>query len=213
MAAMPTVRLSSALMLRYAGLFTWAWVGLPLFFAGAGPHAWPYLAWWGCYLAFGGAYWLVSRDLGRAPGLFRLAALVVMSAAPAAISHFSETGLGGALLLVSAGVLPWLLTPAVGLAWLVAQNLVMVPVFAAREDFTVLDALLQVGLFFGYTSFTFVTSMVAKRQAEARDEQRRLNSELRATRALLAESSRANERVRISRERTTCSATTSPRCR
>lgn len=200
MAAMPTVRLSSALMLRYAGLFTWAWVGLPLFFAGAGPHAWPYLAWWGCYLAFGGAYWLVSRDLGRAPGLFRLAALVVMSAAPAAISHFSETGLGGALLLVSAGVLPWLLTPAVGLAWLVAQNLVMVPVFAAREDFTVLDALLQVGLFFGYTSFTFVTSMVAKRQAEARDEQRRLNSELRATRALLAESSRANERVRISRE-------------
>ena len=38
------------------------------------------------------------------------------------------------------------------------------------------------------------------KQAEAREEQRRLNSELRATRALLAESSRMSERVRISRE-------------
>ena len=36
--------------------------------------------------------------------------------------------------------------------------------------------------------------------AQAREEQRRLNAELRATRALLAESTRINERTRISRE-------------
>src|SRR3546814_803222 len=42
--------------------------------------------------------------------------------------------------------------------------------------------------------------MVARQQAQARDEQRRLNAELRATRALLAESARVNERTRISRE-------------
>jgi signal transduction histidine kinase len=42
--------------------------------------------------------------------------------------------------------------------------------------------------------------MVGKQQAEAREEQRRLNAELRATRALLAESSRLTERTRISRE-------------
>jgi signal transduction histidine kinase len=46
----------------------------------------------------------------------------------------------------------------------------------------------------------FVTSVVAKQQAEAREDQRRLNSELRATRTLLAESSRLAERMRISRE-------------
>jgi signal transduction histidine kinase len=124
----------------------------------------------------------------------------VMSVTPATISHYSESGLGGALLLVSAGVLPWLISPSLGLGWLIAQNLILVPVFAIRDDFTMLQAFLQVGLFFGYSSFTFVTSLVAKRQAEARDEQRRLIAELRATRALLAESSRANERVRISRE-------------
>ena len=41
---------------------------------------------------------------------------------------------------------------------------------------------------------------MARQQAEARDEQRRLNAELRATRVLLAESARVNERTRISRE-------------
>jgi signal transduction histidine kinase len=37
-------------------------------------------------------------------------------------------------------------------------------------------------------------------QAQAREEQRRLNAELQATRLLLAESARVNERTRISRE-------------
>jgi len=41
---------------------------------------------------------------------------------------------------------------------------------------------------------------VAKQQAEAREEQRRLNAELRATRSLLADSARVGERLRISRE-------------
>lgn len=199
---MPTLRLSSIALLRYAGLFTWACVGLPLLFPGNGELSrFDYWAWFTAYVVFGAAYWLVSRQLNRpAPGFLRLLLLVVMSVAPAALSHFSATGLGGILLLVSAGVLPWLLQPSFGLVWLVAQNLILVPVFAVHEEFTLLQAFLQVGLYFGYSSFTFVTSLVAKRQAEAREEQRRLNAELRATRALLAESSRANERVRISRE-------------
>lgn len=199
---MSTLRMSSIALLRYAGLFTWACVGLPLFFPGDGALSrFDYWAWCAAYLSFGAAYWLVSRQLNRsAPGVLRLALLLVMSIAPAVLSHYSASGLGGILLLVSAGVLPWLLSPSLGLAWLIAQNLVLVPVFAVHEDYTLLQAFLQVGLYFGYSSFTFVTSLVAKRQAEAREEQRRLNAELRATRALLAESSRATERVRISRE-------------
>ena len=50
------------------------------------------------------------------------------------------------------------------------------------------------------TASTPVTGLVARQQAQAREEQRRLNAELRATRALLAESSRMSERLRISRE-------------
>jgi signal transduction histidine kinase len=41
---------------------------------------------------------------------------------------------------------------------------------------------------------------VAHQQAEQREAQRRLNAELHATRALLAESSRLNERMRIARD-------------
>lgn len=199
---MVSLRLDTTALLRYAGLFTWACVGLPLFIdSGVARGSAPYLAWWAAYLAFGIAYWLVSRQLTRGTsGPLRMLMLLVMSVTPAVISHYSQSGLGGALLLVCAGVLPWLLAPATGLAWLVAQNLILVPVFAARDDFNVLHALLQVGLFFGYTSFVFVTSLIARSQTEARGELRRLNAELRATRALLAESSRANERVRISRE-------------
>src|SRR3546814_14626118 len=59
---------------------------------------------------------------------------------------------------------------------------------------------MQAVLYVGVAGFVFVTSMVARQQAQARDEQRRLNAELRATRALLADSARVNERTRISRE-------------
>jgi signal transduction histidine kinase len=66
--------------------------------------------------------------------------------------------------------------------------------------FPLVDALLQSGLYVGLSAFVFVTSLVALQQAQAREDQRRLNAELRATRALLAESARVNERTRISRE-------------
>jgi len=76
-----------------------------------------------------------------------------------------------------------------------------VPVFIFHfEGFDWFDALLQSGLYFGFSGFTFVTSLVARQQADSREEQRRLNSELRATRTLLTESSRIGERMRISRE-------------
>ena len=83
---------------------------------------------------------------------------------------------------------------------LVAALLVLVPVFDRLPDYEWFDALLQSALYVGFSSFTFVTSLVAKEQADAREEQRRLNAELRATRALLAESSKMAERGRISRE-------------
>jgi uncharacterized membrane-anchored protein YhcB (DUF1043 family) len=54
--------------------------------------------------------------------------------------------------------------------------------------FPLFEAVMQSLLYGGFSMFIFVTSLVARQQTEARDEQRRLNSELRATRALLAES-------------------------
>lgn len=199
-------RISHIDILRYAGLFTYACVGLPLLVETVAPPAgldWTnHLGWTLSYLAFGASYWALMHDLGKAlRAAYRLLWLTVMTASAIAINYFSASGLAAILLLVIAGVLPWMLRPLPGVVWLVLTTLAFVPVFVFKvEGYGWFNALFQSGLYLGFSSFTFATSLVAKGQAEAREDQRRLNAELRATRVLLAESTRVNERTRISRE-------------
>lgn len=198
-------RLSHTQLLRYAGLFTWACVGIPLvlnsWYFHEGLSRADLIAWRAVYFGFGFGYWLLTRRLGRAMNrLPDIALLAGITLCAIAVSHFSNSGLGGGLLLVIAGILPWVLGLRVGLVWLVLQHLALVPVFAGRAEFSVVEALLQALFYVGYSTVAFVTGLVARQQAQAREEQRRLNAELHATRALLAESTRLNERIRISRE-------------
>jgi len=86
------------------------------------------------------------------------------------------------------------------MAWAFLQSFSLAPIFVVFLDWSVFDAIVQCSLFLGFSAFTYVTSLVAKQQTDSREEQRRLNSELRATRTLLTESSRIAERMRISRE-------------
>jgi signal transduction histidine kinase len=203
---MLAARINHIDLLRYAGFFTYACVGLPLLVESLQPASpldpFNHGGWVIAYLTFGASYWALMRDLVRPlRASFRLIWLTVMCAAAIAINYFSASGLAAILLLVIAGVLPWMLPPAVGIIWLVAVTLSFVPVFVVQvEGYGWFDAVFQSGLYLGFSSFTFATSLVARGQAQAREEQRRLNSELRATRVLLAESSRVNERTRISRE-------------
>jgi signal transduction histidine kinase len=204
------IRLSHTQLLRYAGLFTWAVVGIPLLL-----NSWYFpegdaeqllasapdiLGSTIAYFVFGAAYWLVTRELGvRRPRKFDIALLAVLTIAAIAFSKLTGTGLGSILLMLVSGVIPWLMPLGVGVAWLILQHVPLVPVFEGL-GFTPVFAVLQAVMYVGYSSFTFITGLVAKQQAQAREEQRRLNAELRATRALLAESSRMSERLRISRE-------------
>jgi signal transduction histidine kinase len=55
-------------------------------------------------------------------------------------------------------------------------------------------------IYLGVSVFSFIISLVAYRQQNAKEELRMLNTELKATQVLLADSSRINERLRISRE-------------
>ena len=204
------IRLSHTQLLRYAGLFTWAVVGIPLvlntwyFPAGDVDERVPYppdiVGSTVAYLVFGAAYWLVTRDLGmRRPRKFDIGLLAVLTLSAIAVSKLSVTGLGSILLMLVSGVIPWLMPVGAGVAWLILQNVPLIPVFE-NLGFTPWFAVLQAMMYVGYSSFTFITGLVARQQAAAREEQRRLNAELRATRALLAESSRMSERLRISRE-------------
>lgn len=205
-------RLSHTQLLRYAGLFTWAALGIPLVVltwylplvegAEGGGVASPRLLVLGlAYAAFGLIYWQVTYSLGarksRSLDVFLLAALTLSAIV---VSNETGTGMGAVLMMVIAGVIPWLVPLRIGVIWLVLQHLALIPVFNKMEGFTPGIAVLQAMAYVGYSSFAMVIGLVAKQQAQARDEQRRLNAELRATRALLAESSRMSERVRISRE-------------
>src|SRR4249920_4282408 len=205
------LRLAHTKLLRYAGLFTWAMVGIPLVLntwyfparevdesvAPAPDLVGSTIA----YIAFGVAYWLVTRELGeRRPRWYDIILLAVLTMSAIAVSQLTGTGLGGILLMIVAGVIPWMMPLAIGIFWLVLQHAALVPVFIKGQGFTPIAAVLQAALYIGYSSFTFITGLVAKQQAQAREEQRRLNAELRATRVLLAESSRLSERLRISRE-------------
>jgi len=87
-----------------------------------------------------------------------------------------------------------------GVIWLLLSQLAVAPVYYVLLRFPLFEAVMQSLLYGGFSMFIFVTSLVARQQTDAREEQRRLNTELRATRVLLAESARVNERTRISRE-------------
>ena len=208
-------RLNHSRLLRYAGLFTWAVVGWPLLSLWLAPQpdaldlsgdalgAPARIGWqaWLAYLLFGLSYAWLTRALGsRRVGPADYAWLAVLTASAVAISYYSASGLGSILLMVVACVLPWLLPLPLGVAALVVSQFLIVPVYVHGLGFSWADALMQSMLYAGFCMFVFVTSLVARQQAQAREEQRRLNAELRATRALLAESARVNERTRISRE-------------
>lgn len=201
-------RLNHQQLLRYAGLFTWVMVGIPLIyawhqgFAENGLLSRSMLGWVLSFLAFGMLYVLVAGKLSVYRRGWRDALyLFFLTVSAVSVSYYSSTGLGSVLLMVIAGILPWILTLSFGLIWLVLSHLTVIPVFIfGPMDLTWWEALMQSLLYAGFSTFVFVTGYVAKLQASAREDQRRLNAELRATRTLLAENSRVGERLRISRE-------------
>jgi signal transduction histidine kinase len=192
-------------LLRFAGLFTWLCAAIPLILI----RYWysvplsneQYLALWILHLVFGFTYWNQVRSLPVRTGLaHRLLILAVLTISALGVSWMAQTSLGGILLLIVAGLLPWTLPLAGAVAWLFGQTLALALVINHIPDISLADAALTGGLFLGVSLFAFMTGIVALRQHAARDELRKVNSELRATQALLADNTRIAERVRIARE-------------
>lgn len=206
---MPWPILNHIRLLRYTGLFTYLCVALPLL--QLLPGNWSEIeagAWWGwilSYVIFGVTYLLLTgrsgmtRQHGRAQAI-KLLGLVVLTGSAIAMGWFSRSGLSAMLMVVISVVLPWQLPVVAGLIWMLAQNLMLTPIISSYMGWTIVTAFLQVCMYLGISALAFFTSMVAMQQTEEREAQRRLNSELRATRALLAESTRIAERMRIARE-------------
>ena len=210
---MPMPHFNHIRLLRYASLFTYACVGIPLLqydtvvadLLDRGRPGYFYDLWLGSYLAFGLVFWFLTHDMGlrNASGVRRLvqvASLLLLNLLAIAVGWLSQSGLCALLLVVVSVALPWILSQRIGVAWMILQNFSLLPLFASWPNYSLSLAAWQAIMYLGISATTFFTSLIARQQAEAREDQRRLNAELRATRALLAESSRLGERMRISRE-------------
>lgn len=192
-------------LLRYTGLFAWLCASIPLFlvrFWYEDPLAMDrYLAWWLLHLLFGLTYWNQVRALPIRSSLgHRIFTVSVLTICALGVSMMSQTSLGGILLLIIAGLLPWMLPAVPAVAWLMGQNILLVVVISNIPDISFSDAAVTGGLFLGVSLFAFMSGVVALRQQIARDALRKVNSELLATQALLADNTRIAERVRIARE-------------
>jgi signal transduction histidine kinase len=208
MQGMLRAHLNHTRLLRYAGLFTYLSVGMPLVTTWADQRlnalqrpSMTLLVWAGCYVLFGIIYWLLTSDMGSKRHLaLKLLGLGIMTAAAIMIGWISQSGLSALFIVVMAVVLPLVLPLWMGVALVVLQHLCLVAMFWSFPAFQLGNALLQSSIYLGISVLAFVVAMVASQQSRERERQRQLNSELRATRALLAESSRIAERMRISRE-------------
>jgi len=155
--------------------------------------------WTIAHLAFGIVYWFASCRPQR-QAISHPVALTLVGCS-LGISYYSETGLGGILLMVTASLLPWLMSARSAAMWIAIANLTATAALLLPPiDMPLQTAAMQLLIYAGFSAFMLAGSWVAMEQTSARETQDRLASELQATRLLLEHSALASERTRISRD-------------
>lgn len=188
-----------------AGLGTWVVIGAPAVLLVARDSSLlvnaSWLVWWGAYLAFGLGFWAItSGRLDRLSLATHRALLGVQTLlAVIALVALPSYGITGILLVTTASHAAHVWSLRAGMAWVLGQSVVLAAVMYVAFG-SVTDAAIQTLAYIGFQVFALVTTHTAIREASSRRELARLNAELEATQRLLGESSRAQERMRISRE-------------
>lgn len=187
-----------------AGLITWIAVGVPMLSdVLAAKDVANFGVWLASYLLFGVLY--LGSCSGFVYQLFRRwQRYEVYHLFALTLCAFGVTGFGGfywlgsILFIIVAAFAPYTLSFRTAFVWVLAQSALLGLMFVRAGDAA--EALVQLGLTLGFQLFALFTTHVALREAEARKELVAVNAELRAVQALLSESSRTAERLRIARE-------------
>jgi signal transduction histidine kinase len=210
--------------LNIAGLATWLVCAVPqmVVIAQGRYTGWSAIVWLAAYLLYGAALVLflgvggIRARLGYYAPLTLAAILMTTAVAvimlPVVAGH--STNSTPALLVIVAACLPYLApsenstappathaTLAPRWIWAVVGALMVVNVamlFAIDRSWT--EALIFGFTMGGFMLFAAASSFLVRSEADARAQLASANSELLATRAMLVESSRAEERLRISRD-------------
>lgn len=157
------------------------------------------VAWVACYAAFVAGYHLAaSAPAGSRGGRRRGVAIAAQESAMAAMAVVTPCQFAALALVVLALQLALLLPPMGVASALVAQTVVVSAL--VMRGCGAADSVSWLLAVSGFQAAAAVAVLLARRERDARAELARTNAELRAARALLAESSRADERERIARE-------------
>ena len=187
--------------LTVAGFVTWLVSGLPTLLRIVNGHMSPggMLVWAIAFPLFGLAFGLMCF---RRPGPWQRRAvrhtlLALQSSAGLAMTSTAPDVFPAGTLVVVAGQLDEV-SPRAAFVWMGIQTLAL-----ALIGFSFASAVLAwaiAGAFGGFQLFAFTTAALTSRERRAREALTLAHGELLATRALLAESSRNAERLRISRD-------------
>lgn len=151
------------------------------------------------YVLFGFAFWLAARGRAEQKGTsWRPAALLLQSGLALSLVWLVCSGFEGSLLVVVAAQVAAIFPLPLALGWIAAQSLLMGWIISLHWPPSVLFPLVLAWL--GAQVFAALMSRALANEAEVRSQLAQRNAELRATQQLLADSSRAAERVRIARE-------------
>ena len=193
----------TARLLRYAGFVTWGLTGLPLLVLLAQepalPGEAPYWLWLACFLLFGAAFtWTGWRETSVRSRRLQIISLVTQTTAALAMIRLVCSGQEGALLVIVAAQLGWVLPLNRAMLWVFAQAGIMCAILAF--SLPPHNTLRLVSTFLGFQVLGLFSCFLTARVAAARADLVRANRELHATRELLANTSRLAERERISRD-------------
>ncbi len=195
-------RFSHIKLIRLAGLIIWLSLSIPFFlqFETFNQTFNVYLI---SHIFFGLVFWFVTNNIGQMS--FKLKAwlsILILIVLVLLINHTNDSAIGIFYALMISVLLAWLFPVRESLVVLFVCNLLIGLQFSYiggdldnHSQYYVLFF-----IYLGVSVFSFIISLVAFRQQNAKEELRMLNTELKATQVLLADSSRINERLRISRE-------------
>jgi signal transduction histidine kinase len=182
--------------LRLAGLLVWLLVGIPTALQGTGRLE--AFAVWVCgFLLFGALFAWTTDAKARRPGMLT-AGLVAQAAAVILMTAVQCRGYEGTLLVLVAMQVGGRMTPREGLSWVALQTMALA--WAIQHHWSLRQALLLAPPYFGFQVLGLLAMAALAREVRAAAELAGTNAELVATRELLAQTARVNERLRIAGE-------------
>jgi len=185
--------------LNWAAFATWLLVGVPTVIdmsAGelTAPRA---LAWTAMFAGFGAALFDCLRP-GAIAQTRRVVMMAVQSFTGLGMMYVGISGTAGAVLVIVAAEAAAAFSARGAWLWVAAQTLGIALVIRQFDSWS--DTIALSGAYAGFQAFAIAAMSLAVSERAARESLSRANAELHATRFLLAEHSRAAERLRISRD-------------